>query len=391
MIIQCTKKVLDKLGMKNADKAPDLPVSEREEKNVLLHSWHVNLLTIDRRKVLIFLNDLATISVIVYRPQAKDYKHLDNLLREGIEGLMRRYGIKEEVILRYLEDDEYSCICRSSSRSVLARMNQFGNSVAWSSVRFRDDQKVQVNSMISLMDYITGTSEGYKTPEELLIGALAEMYGDGSYESVRGRKSYVLDIRLDIENHDIYRIVEVPALLNFHDLHRVIRASFGWFDYHCHSFDVMYDDYDPDELELNGLNHSYNTRLYIYDSNDQEALDFLDDANYKVVGDKSILLDEVFEEEDWCMYTYDFGDNWEHIITVKERKTSGGVKHPVMIERQGERPPEDVGGEHGYNEYLRIINNPDDSEHEHMINWSKITRAEEKTDEEINQLLGWIR
>lgn len=51
MIIQCTKKVLDKLGMKNADKAPDLPASEREEKNVLLHSWHVNLLTIRMDKI----------------------------------------------------------------------------------------------------------------------------------------------------------------------------------------------------------------------------------------------------------------------------------------------------------------------------------------------------
>lgn len=357
----------------------------------LLHSWHVNLLTIDRRKVILFLNDLSSVSVIVYRPRAKDYKNLHDLLREGIEDLMRRYGIKEEIILRYLEDDEYSCICRSSSRSVLARMNQFGNAVAWSSLQFRDDRKLQLNAMISLMDYITGTSEGYKTPDELILGALAELYGDGTVESVRDWKSYVLDIRLDLENHDIYRVVEVPALISFHDLHRVIRASFGWFDYHCHSFDVMHDDYDPDELEMNGLSHSYNTRLYIYDSDDQEALEFLDDASYEVVGDRCILLDEVFEDEDWCLYTYDFGDNWEHIINVKKRKTSGGVKRAVMLERQGNRPPEDVGGEYGYNEYLRIINDPNDPEHEHMVNWSKITRAEEQTDEEINKLLGSIR
>ena len=40
----------------------------------------------------------------------------------------------------------------------------------------------------------------------------------------------------------------MPALLDFHDLHRVIIESFGWFDYHCHCFDIMHDDYDPDEL-----------------------------------------------------------------------------------------------------------------------------------------------
>ncbi len=391
MIIQCTKKVLDKLGIKEAEKAPDVTFLGNEEMKVLLHSWHVNLLTIDRRKVLLFLNDLACVSVIVYRPQAKDYKHLNDILCEGIETLMRRYGIKEDVIRRYFEDDKHIYICRSSSRSVLARMTQFGNAVSWASLHFRDDQKVQINAMISLMDYITGTNQGYKTPDELFIGALAELYGDGTYESVRDWKSYVLDVRLDLEGHDIYRMVEVPALLDFHDLHRVIKESFGWFDYHCHCFDVMHDDYDSDETEINGPEHSYNTRLYIYDSDDRNAFDFINAVEYEVAGDRSIRLDEVFEEEDWCLYTYDFGDNWEHIITVKERKTSGGTKYAVMLKRQGERPPEDVGGEYGYNEYLRITSDPDDPEYEHMLNWSKITRADEKTDEEINHALRWIR
>ena len=391
MIIQCTKKVFDKIGMKDAEKPPDAPTSENEKLKMQLHSWHVNLLTIDRRKVLLFLNDLYSVSVIVYRPQVKDYKHLNEILCEGIETLMRRYGVKEDVIRQYLEDDELNCICRSSSRSVLARMNQFGNAVSWTSLNFRDDRKVQINAMLSLMDYITGTHQGYKTPDELFMGALAELYGDGTYESVRDRKSYVLDIRLDIEGHDIHRVVEVPALLTFSDLHRVIKTTFGWFDYHCHCFDVMHDDYDPDESEMNGPGHSYNTRLYIYDSDDRNALDFLDTVNYEVIGDRRIMLDEVFEEDDWCLYTYDFGDNWEHIITVRERKAMGGVKRAVMLERQGERPPEDVGGEYGYNEYLRIINDTADPEYDHILNWSKITRAEEKTDEEINRSLSWIK
>ena len=391
MIIQCTKKVLDKLGMKDSEKAPDVPTSDNEILKMQLHSWHVNLLTIDRRKVLLFFNDLACVSVIIYRPQAKDYRRIDELLHDGIETLMRRYGVKEDVIRRYLEDDEYNCICSSSSRSVLARMNQFGNAVSWTSLHFRDDKKVQINAMLSLMDYITGTPQGYKTPDELFIGALAELYGNGTYESVRDRRSYVLDIRLDLDGHDIYRVVEVPALLDFHNLHSIIKTTFGWFDYPCHCFDVMHDDYDPDESEMNGPGHSYNTRLYIYDSDDRNALDFLDTVNYEVIGDRRIMLDEVFEEDDWCLYTYDFGDNWEHIITVKERKTTGGVERAVMLERHGERPPEDVGGAYGYNEYLRIVNDPDDLRHEDMVNWSKITRAEEKTDEEINRSLSWIK
>ena len=54
MIIQCTKKVLDKLGIKDAEKAPNTTSPGNEEMKVMLHSWHVNVLTIDRRKVLLF-------------------------------------------------------------------------------------------------------------------------------------------------------------------------------------------------------------------------------------------------------------------------------------------------------------------------------------------------
>jgi hypothetical protein len=47
--------------------------------------------------------------------------------------------------------------------------------------------------------------------------------------------------------------------------------------------------------------------------------------------------------------------------------------------------------QYGYNEYLRIINDTADPEYDHILNWSKITRAEEKTDEEINRSLSWIK
>ena len=99
MIIQCTKKVLDKLGIKDADKAPDVAASGLEEMKRMLHSWHVNLLTIDRRNVLLFFNDLACVSVIVYRPKAKDYKRMNKLLLDGVEALTEWLDVAEAVIL----------------------------------------------------------------------------------------------------------------------------------------------------------------------------------------------------------------------------------------------------------------------------------------------------
>lgn len=60
---------------------------------------------------------------------------------------------------------------------------------------------------------------------------------------------------------------------------------------------------------------------------------------------------------------------------------------PCLLESKGERPPEDVGGEEGYEEYLRAISDPEAPDHEFMIQWAETTRAEERTMEEINRSL----
>ncbi len=55
--------------------------------------------------------------------------------------------------------------------------------------------------------------------------------------------------------------------------------------------------------------------------------------------------------------TYDFGDNWEHNIEIENVLFDFDKNHPVCLAGKGDRPPEDVGGEGGYEEY------------EHMKEW----------------------
>ena len=99
----------------------------------------------------------------------------------------------------------------------------------------------------------------------------------------------------------------------------------------------------------------------------------------------------VFQTEDWCVYTYDFGDNWEHTITVQERKETGGSDRIRVIEAEGQRPPEDVGGEYGYEEYLRIISDPDDPDHESAVRWGEEADPEKMSIEDMNLRLSIIR
>ena len=101
-------------------------------------------------------------------------------------------------------------------------------------------------------------------------------------------------------------------------------------------------------------------------------------------------MSDVFEKRDSCVYSYDFGDDWEHVITVEERINEGGSTGFRLLEMQGERPPEDVGGEDGFEEYLRIISDENDPEHESTLQWAELTKAESKTIEEINRKMETI-
>jgi len=64
-----------------------------------------------------------------------------------------------------------------------------------------------------------------------------------------------------------------------------------------------------------------------------------------VLFDTKAKLKDFFEETEECLYIYDFGDGWEHIITLEKAVADEINFSPVLLEREGKRPPEDVGGE----------------------------------------------
>ena len=383
MLIHCTKKVLDAARITDTGNDPDY--ADLTDKD-LLFSWHANVVTIDRRKVLFFVNDLTGISVLFYRPKAADYRHLEAILTEGVTALMKELGFREDEIQRYLEDDYRSGIYKTVNRSIVGRLNAFGDELYWRVCdSFESDYGLQINAMIEAAHDIQRFDREYDCRYERFVAAISGLYGDGNKESVLDLRSYILKIRIDLERHDVYRIVEVPANLTFHDLHRAIIEMFDWSGCHCHSFDVIEGD-----LHTPGPRYVMPIKTTIYDG-DNPPDDELMGSDRAYLSDRTVILSDVFQTEDWCIYTYDFGDNWEHTITVEERKETGGSDRIRVIEANGQRPPEDVGGEYGYEEYLRIISDPDDPDHESAVQWGEEANPEELSLEDMNLRLSLIR
>ncbi len=158
-------------------------------------------------------------------------------------------------------------------------------------------------------------------------------------------------IQLKIELADIeppiWRRVQVPADFPLRQLHNVIQAVFDWLDYHLHEFEVGDKVYGQPEIEPG---HLGDQRLY-------------SDKNVKL----GALLDRGVER---FLYRYDFGDNWEHLITVEKVLASEpGVEYPILVEGARQAPPEDCGGPPGFEAFLEAMADEEHEDHEEMLSW----------------------
>jgi hypothetical protein len=118
-------------------------------------------------------------------------------------------------------------------------------------------------------------------------------------------QAFVFKVTLKYSQPAIWRRVIIPANATFYELHCVIQSSMGWTDCHLHNFRVS--------LQSSGKNSSRPraelTHVITLPSNDLEAYE--DDP--KDIDERYEVLSNWFGTKvQQCIYTYDFGDNWEH-------------------------------------------------------------------------------
>ena len=149
-----------------------------------------------------------------------------------------------------------------------------------------------------------------------------------------------LKITLDDVEPAVLRRVEVPFNIKLDRLHLTIQAAMGWTNSHLY------------EIRAGGVGWSTP-----YPDADWTG-DFLDARKAR--------LDDVLEDigAKTLKYLYDFGDGWEHKITIDRLlDPEPGVLYPRLIEAKGRCPPEDVGGPWGYGEMLEALEDPGHERH----------------------------
>ena len=170
--------------------------------------------------------------------------------------------------------------------------------------------------------------------------------GTASPPPAAAPRVFQLKVTLKGTKPAIWRRVLVESSATLDQLHEVIQAAFGWWNYHLYEFEfgrTRYGIPDPD-----GFDFGPPTR----------------DA-------RKARLDQVAGAGSAFTYTYDFGDNWEHKVTVEKVLDASPVASlPACIDGRRAGPPEDCGGVWGYDELLAILGDPSHPEHAERAQWA---------------------
>ena len=161
---------------------------------------------------------------------------------------------------------------------------------------------------------------------------------------------YQLKVVLIGSKLSIWRRLQVPGNANLGWLHAVLQVAVGWTNSHLHHFFVGEVRYSDPRFD------------------DDMGIDVEPDPDEA----KVTLAQAVPNEHGFRFgYEYDFGDSWEHEITVEKALPSDITTTAVAICLDGARacPPEDCGGVWGYNNLLRILKNWKHPEYRDMKEW----------------------
>ena len=178
------------------------------------------------------------------------------------------------------------------------------------------------------------------------------------------RAVYQLKVTLQGVKPPIWRRLLVPSHLTLGRLHEVLQIAMGWTDSHLHQFisDGVFYGMPGEEL----------------------------DFGMEIKNENKFKLNQLLKKEkDSFIYEYDFGDGWEHKVSLEKiLPHDANISLPQCIKGKRACPPEDCGGIWGYHDLLEIFKDPENPDYEEMSEWLGEGFDPEALDlDEINALL----
>lgn len=357
MKIHGTKKLLDAIPF-------DVTVDSANEENEL-YAWHANLLVINRRKTLVLMNNRNRYIIVLHGLKAKEFKNLNQVIQEAIRKTFRAERIKEEVIERYLEEAGPVSFHKTKNRSFVAQLNKACDNVWFESRDLDPDTLINTDVAKRASRWSVGGGKmDMIRPYDQLRKDLTAMAEGAIFTS----EAAVMKISMPFEGLSIWRRVRVPLDMPFTGFHDMLQILFGWTNSHLHEF-YVFDQTEAVEpypyFSPYHVTGDYKPVLTI--AMDEELMS--DTQEVEQALEKDLLLSDIVPKYTVMNYIYDFGDNWRHEIVVEKIEKDKPVESPFCLDGEGDAPPEDCGGEPGFQELLVVMNDPSHPEHASMKEW----------------------
>jgi hypothetical protein len=158
---------------------------------------------------------------------------------------------------------------------------------------------------------------------------------------------YQLKVTLLWTKPPIWRRLLVSSDITLAKLHGVLQVAMGWQDGHLHQFESGGQTYEPPDPGGAGFGPP-------------SSMD-----------ERQVRLHEVLGRVGAkAVYTYDFGDSWEHAIVLEKRLPADPkLTYPMCVAGARACPPEDCGGIPGFYEFLEAMQDPEHERHEELLEW----------------------
>ncbi len=159
----------------------------------------------------------------------------------------------------------------------------------------------------------------------------------------------VARVRIELRYTDpkIYRRIDVPLAFNLWSVHRVIQAAFGWDGDHLWAFSLG----KKDQARL-GLDFHFGW------GPDEEETETLQLKTLVEWGVKRFH------------YMYDFGDSWDHIVTIQRvLDADSEVEYPHLVAGARSDAIEDIGGIWGFYRFMEAAQDRDHPDRDHFEEW----------------------
>ena len=180
------------------------------------------------------------------------------------------------------------------------------------------------------------------------------------------KEVYQFKIALQGISPSVWRRIQVSGDYTFDELHNDIQLAMGWTNSHLHEFQIGSTRIGMKSEEFE-----------IYDDYDE----MLDETKEKI--------STWFTPKSKASYLYDFGDSWEHSVTLEKIfEPKSKELYPICTAGKRACPPEDCGGVWGYKEILNAFEAKKnkkklDDDMRELIEWSRIKDPEKFNPEKV--------